>query len=146
MLNATVFGNSCWSIQSDGTGGSRAQSEDCLNLDVYTKSFNNQSSSNKLLPVVAFIYGGGLTDGSSSSYPDLVTFVEKGDIVLVCMNYRLAAFGFLALPALSDADPRGLRFDTRFNVHLMLRVSLTRMVCLCLPHHTHTLTHTHAHT
>ena len=46
--------------------------------------------------------------GSSTSYPHLQTLAETGQIVLVSLNYRLAAFGFLAHPALSAADPRGV--------------------------------------
>ena len=80
------------------------QSEDCLNLDVYTPVPNASVS----YPVIAWIYGGGLTNGYTGRYPNLQIFAEKHDVVVVSISYRMNAFGFLAHPALAIDDPRGV--------------------------------------
>ena len=56
------------------------------------------------LPVMVFIYGGAFTSGSSSLY-DGQAMSEKGPVVVVTMNYRLGALGFLALPELDGTRP-----------------------------------------
>ncbi|XP_057332138.1 juvenile hormone esterase-like [Microplitis mediator] len=65
-------------------------SEDCLYLNVYSTDLD-------LRPVMVWIHFGAFMFGSlNSSYfgPDFL--VEK-DVVVVTMNYRLGAFGFLSL-------------------------------------------------
>ncbi|KAK4880590.1 hypothetical protein RN001_008736 [Aquatica leii] len=66
--------------------------EDCLYLNVYTPRI--QSSDNQdLLPVMFFIHGGGLTSGDATTYtPDILI---DYDVILVTINYRLGALGFL---------------------------------------------------
>jgi hypothetical protein len=45
-----------------------------------------------------WIYGGGYTSGANLDPTfDAGNIVSKGDVVLFAINYRLAAFGFLAL-------------------------------------------------
>ncbi|MEM7493813.1 MAG: carboxylesterase family protein [Pseudomonadota bacterium] len=80
------------------------ESEDCLFLNVRTANIGKDA----LQPVMVWIHGGSHQNGSSSQ--DLYQangLVEKG-IVLVTINYRLGAFGYLAHPALSADDPRGI--------------------------------------
>ncbi len=78
------------------------QSEDCLNLNVWTPS-----NDNKKRPVLVWIHGGSFRSGSSyelAAY-DGVTLATKGDVVVVSINHRLNVFGHLDLGALID-DPR----------------------------------------
>jgi para-nitrobenzyl esterase len=78
-------------------GIERPQSEDCLYLNVWTP---NHSQAAKL-PVMVWIYGGGFQGGSAARpLYDGTRFAQKG-IVLVTINYRVGAFGFLAHPELS---------------------------------------------
>ena len=49
----------------------------------------------ELLPVMAYVYGGGFTSGSATEYNG--TEVVKKNVVFVTMNYRLNAFGFFPL-------------------------------------------------
>nr|XP_018917976.1 PREDICTED: esterase FE4-like [Bemisia tabaci] len=64
--------------------------EDCLVLNVYSPNVNKAAK----LPVMVFIHGGGYQQGSSVIYgPELL--LDK-DIVLVTVNYRLGALGFLS--------------------------------------------------
>ena len=98
--DATAFGPSCLQATS-GLGSAGTTSEDCLSLNVYTP----KEPASKPLPVMVFIYGGAFDSGSSSLYNGQA-LSEKGPVVLVTMNYRLGALGFLALPEL-DSERTG---------------------------------------
>ncbi|XP_053676470.1 esterase B1-like [Anopheles nili] len=66
-------------------------SEDSLKLNIFTKTIKTRQP----LPVMVYIYGGGFVEGTSGTEiygPDYL--VEK-DIVLVTLNYRVGALGFL---------------------------------------------------
>jgi len=79
-------------------------SEDCLYLNVWTKA---ESSTDKL-PVMVWIHGGGWSSGATSSGTyDGFEFANK-DVVLVSVNYRMNAFGFMAHPALSAESEKGV--------------------------------------
>ncbi|TKR82195.1 hypothetical protein L596_015956 [Steinernema carpocapsae] len=67
--------------------------EDCLYLNVYTPEVS-ATSGNKY-PVVVFFHGGNFQIGSASEWPGHV-LATRG-IVVVTVNYRLGAFGFMSL-------------------------------------------------
>jgi para-nitrobenzyl esterase len=94
-LEATAFGATCPQASSILSSGSGTDSEDCLFVNVFTP----QNAPAGPLPVMVFIYGGAFTSGSSSLYNGQ-GLSEKGPVVLVTLNYRLGALGFLALPEL----------------------------------------------
>lgn len=76
--------------------------EDCLYLNVYTPAADDARR-----PVMVWIHGGAFFMGSGSSpMYDGTVLVERGDVVLVTVNYRLGAFGFLELGWL-DEDRAG---------------------------------------
>ncbi|MQY06267.1 carboxylesterase/lipase family protein [Actinomadura macrotermitis] len=75
-------------------------SEDCLYLNVYTPK--GASRSGRRYPVMVYIHGGGFVSGAGGNY-DPAKLVEQGTVV-VTLNYRLGALGFLAHPALAAAD------------------------------------------
>jgi para-nitrobenzyl esterase len=75
-----------------------ATSEDCLNLTVWTPTGATRASPR---PVMVWIHGGGFLNGSSDIY-NAAWLATRGDIVVVTVNYRLGALGFLAHPALAD--------------------------------------------
>lgn len=67
-------------------------SEDCLCLNVYTRSLRQGNK-----PVLVYIHGGANYLGSSNSENDVgPDYLMDHDIVLVTMNYRLGALGFLS--------------------------------------------------
>jgi len=78
----------------------RPTSEDCLNLTVWTPA---SATAKRPRPVMVWIHGGGFLNGSSDLY-NARRLAARGDIVVVTVNYRLGALGFLAHPALTDAD------------------------------------------
>lgn len=71
----------------------KAQSEDCLFLDVYAPS---NATTNSKLPVYFFIQGGGFVSNSNSNYngSGLVAAGDHG-LIVVTFNYRVGAYGFL---------------------------------------------------
>lgn len=102
VRDATKPGARCiQDIRRDPDFG-RAASEDCLNLNVWTP--RGATPSNKR-PVMVWIHGGGFLNGSADIY-DAHWMTTQGDIVVVTINYRLGALGFLALDALTRDDTR----------------------------------------
>ncbi|SDM74846.1 carboxylesterase/lipase family protein [Allokutzneria albata] len=69
------------------------QSEDCLFLNVYSTSTTGRR------PVIVWIHGGAFVMGAGSDY-DGTAYAARGDVVLVTINYRLGAFGYLYQPEL----------------------------------------------
>ncbi|MDE2745131.1 MAG: carboxylesterase/lipase family protein [Chloroflexota bacterium] len=75
------------------------QSEDCLYLNVWTPGLEGAR------PVMVWIHGGAFTIGSGSEdYYDGASLASRGDVVIVTINYRLGALGFLNLPALGETN------------------------------------------
>ncbi|KAJ6494586.1 cholinesterase, partial [Mycena sanguinolenta] len=91
-ISALTFGSPC--AQSGSTG-----MENCLFLNIFTPFLPEQSTSlTKLKPVMFWIHGGGFTNGEGSdSNFDGGNLASRGDVVVVTINYRLGALGFLAL-------------------------------------------------
>lgn len=74
--------------------GTIGQGEDCLRLSVYTPAADG-----KKRPVLVFIHGGAYLTGSAMHpYYDASHLADEHDIVVVCISYRLGAFGLLYLP------------------------------------------------
>nr|AID61331.1 esterase [Calliphora stygia] len=68
-------------------------SEDCLYLNVYAKNL----CSEKPLPVMVWIYGGGFQIGEASREIYSPDYFMQKDVILVTLAYRLGALGFLSL-------------------------------------------------
>jgi para-nitrobenzyl esterase len=73
-------------------------SEDCLYLNVWTAGLDAGAKR----PVLVWIHGGGYTAGfGGEERHNGARLAQKGAVV-VTLNYRLGAFGFLAHPALAE--------------------------------------------
>ena len=89
--------------------GDLPMSEDCLFLNVYTPSADDRRR-----PVLVWIHGGAFTTGSGAmSWYHGSSLARRGDTVVVTINYRLGALGFLDLGSLAgekyaDAGNLGL--------------------------------------
>lgn len=70
-------------------------SEDCLYLDIKTPT----RKSKNLLPVLFWIHGGGNTSGLKDLY-DYSKMVERHNVIVVTINYRLGALGWFTHPAI----------------------------------------------
>jgi para-nitrobenzyl esterase len=96
IRNAREPGHDCAQTGSLATGVPvTSDFENCLYLNVYTPKL----ATRRLLPVMVWIHGGGFTGGAGSIYDGKV-ITSMGHVVVVTINYRLNAFGFLALPSL----------------------------------------------
>ena len=82
-------------------GSTAPQSEDCLFLNIYVPASANEHSR---LPVFFWIHGGALVTGTGVIYDPSVMVVEN-NIVVVTINYRLGALGWLVEPALTANMP-----------------------------------------
>jgi para-nitrobenzyl esterase len=77
-------------------------SEDCLYLNVWTNSLDARAPRR---PVMVWIHGGGFFAGfGGEERHNGARLAQKGAVV-VTINYRLGAFGFLAHPALAAESP-----------------------------------------
>ncbi|CAB3382986.1 Hypothetical predicted protein [Cloeon dipterum] len=88
-LMATKEGSDC--PQYDHITRLISGSEDCLFLNVYTPQINSKGP----LPVMVWIHGGGMVEGSSSVQLTGPEILMDKDIVLVTLNYRLGLLGLL---------------------------------------------------
>ena len=99
VRDATAFGPAAWQPTGgplDGLVpgmGSEDQGEDCLSLNIWTPAPDSARR-----PVMVWIHGGAfsLGAGSLSAY-DGTTLCTRTDTVVVTINYRVGAFGFLVL-------------------------------------------------
>lgn len=99
--DATHYGALCMQkiVKDNGVGPGPA-SEDCLTVNVFAPT------GAKALPVMVWIHGGGLVNGSGTADLYDGTHLAQQGVVVVTLNYRLGRFGFFAHPALT-AEAKG---------------------------------------
>ena len=98
LHDATKFGPVCAQPPVDWAGHDLdVTSEDCLTLNVWTPKL----AASAHLPVMVWFHGGGYTNGAGSQSTYEGTNLARQSVVIVTVNYRLGALGFLAHPALS---------------------------------------------
>jgi para-nitrobenzyl esterase len=96
VREATKFAPHC--PQPATPFGVASMSEDCLFLNVFAPRGTERGGHSR--PVMVWIHGGALVTGESDDY-DPARLVRDGAVV-VTINYRLGALGFLAHPALAS--------------------------------------------
>ena len=91
-----VQGETSFTIEGD---------EDCLYLNIWTPKIDNNN-----LPVMVFIHGGGNQQGSASEMAGGTllysgkNLAERGNVVVVTIQYRLGPLGFLVHPGLEPEN------------------------------------------
>jgi para-nitrobenzyl esterase len=91
------------------------QGDDCLTLNVWAPA-DAQPGDGK--PVLVWVHGGAYVLGSSAqTLYDGAALAGDGDAIVVTINYRLGAFGFLDL---SGFDAAGVTFDTNLGLRDVL--------------------------
>ncbi len=98
IREATQFAPHC--PQAAGVFGRPSMSEDCLYLNVFAPVDARRGG----LPVMVWIHGGAFVGGESDDY-NPSGLVGDG-VIVVTINYRLGALGFLAHPAPSRSSRR----------------------------------------
>ncbi|WP_288380317.1 carboxylesterase/lipase family protein [uncultured Massilia sp.] len=94
VVDALGYGPSCPQISRED-----AVSEDCLFLNVWSPALRDRGKR----PVMVYIHGGAYNNGSGSSpLYDGVRLCRRGDVVVVTVNHRLNAFGYLYLARFGD--------------------------------------------
>lgn len=104
-LDASHFGPDCYQLVDpvmNPLADLSKMSEDCLYLNVYTPAGHVARSrqgkflsGTKKLPVMVWIHGGAFMQGSSSRPEYDGRKLAERDIIVVSLNYRLGALGFL---------------------------------------------------
>ena len=96
LREARSFGALCMQkiVKDNGVGPGPA-SEDCLTLNVIAPVRARR------LPVMVWIHGGGLVNGSATAALYDGSALARQGVVVVTLNYRLGRFGFFAHPALT---------------------------------------------
>jgi para-nitrobenzyl esterase len=100
MRDASKPGSRCIQDTSHDPDYGRLTDEDCLSLNVWSPAGANGR------PVLVWFHGGAFINGSGDLY-DARRLAVQGDIVVVTVNYRLGALGFLAHPAFGPAGQVG---------------------------------------
>ncbi|HVI99980.1 MAG TPA: carboxylesterase/lipase family protein [Sphingomonas sp.] len=94
---AADFGPIC----PQSRGGDQPQSEDCLFLNIWTAEPDARAKK----PVMVYFHGGAYSNGTvTTPLTDGRHLAARGDVVVVTVNHRLNALGYLYLA----------RFDPRF--------------------------------
>lgn len=89
--------------------------EDCLFLNVWAPSGAEPGAAK---PVMVWVHGGAYIFGASSQpLYDGRVMASRGDVVVVTLNYRMGAFGFLDLSGFNGPE----RFDTNLGLRDVLR-------------------------
>lgn len=95
-VDATAFGPVCPQPTNPAVplGEGAVEDEDCLSLNVWAPG----DDTDQPRPVMVWLHGGAYTFGSSSQpLYDATSMVAAGDVIVVTVNYRLGALGFLDL-------------------------------------------------
>ncbi|XP_070579130.1 acetylcholinesterase-like [Ptychodera flava] len=114
VRDATEYSPPCWQMADTALGdfagtnvwnSAEPYDEDCLYLNIWTP-FPRPP---KPAPVMFWIYGGSFVDGAGSlDIYDGSTLAAEQNVVVVTFNYRLLAFGFLALRGTNAPGNMGL--------------------------------------
>ena len=105
-LRATIPPSACPQLASPDPAGLASSNEDCLYLNVWRPAPASGATS-RGRPVMVWIHGGGFVEGyGAAKQYDATHLALSADAVVVTVNYRVGALGFLATSVLDDADAR----------------------------------------
>ncbi|XP_030271352.1 uncharacterized protein LOC115580822 isoform X1 [Sparus aurata] len=104
VTDAGHFGSMCSQVRPLLSTGRVMGQEDCLFINVWTTTLQPDAK----LPVMVWIHGGGLhtLSGGEQGYAPTEQLAADTGVVYVSFNYRLNAFGFLALELLREGSPK----------------------------------------
>ena len=111
IKNTTQFPDSC--MQMLKKYAKYGFSEDCLYLNIFSRSDVYLNKDKGVKPVLVWIHGGGFTiGGTKDNLNEPSTIVAMSGIVVVTIQYRLDAFGFLRLEGTDATGNQGLLDQT----------------------------------
>ncbi|CAH8470165.1 unnamed protein product [Schistosoma turkestanicum] len=113
LRNATKLPATCWQYIFGGFDAvnpagkmwinNTEMNEDCLYMNIWTPKSTTTTAApgavnNQRFPVMVWIYGGGFTSGSANlQVYNGAILAAKQNVIIVSMQYRVGAFGFLRL-------------------------------------------------
>jgi para-nitrobenzyl esterase len=101
-LRATIAPSACAQTVSADPAGLASNNEDCLYLNIWAPTPAAQPR-----PVMVWVHGGGFVEGyGAAKQYDATRLAARANAVVVTVNYRVGALGFLAADALDAADSR----------------------------------------
>ena len=93
MVPDEVFKKSGTNFQDADMWNTKLMGEDCLNLNIWRPA--NTRKNNKL-PIAVWIYGGAFSSGANSlDVYDGRVLAGTGRVIVISINYRLGALGFI---------------------------------------------------
>ncbi|XP_072235902.1 para-nitrobenzyl esterase [Leuresthes tenuis] len=103
VTDAGRFRSMCPQLRPMSSAGKAMGQEDCLFANVWTPTLQPDAK----LPVMVWIHGGYLhmLSGGEQGYSPTEKLAADTKVVYVSFNYRLNAFGFLALEILREGSP-----------------------------------------
>ncbi|KAF7996985.1 hypothetical protein HCN44_005262 [Aphidius gifuensis] len=104
VLNATSDVSLCPQLMDQYDGD-----EDCLYLNVYSPKTSFDKNDNESLAVMVWIHGGSFTGGSKYQSVHGPDFLIADNVLVVSINYRLGALGFLSLDTDGATGNMGLK-------------------------------------
>jgi para-nitrobenzyl esterase len=99
VRDASVAGPRC---PQTGRPDTRSTNEDCLTLNIARPS----APASGPRAVLVYVHGGAAVSGAANDH-DGAALARDGDIVVVSVNYRLGALGFMTHPAFAAEDDGG---------------------------------------
>ncbi|XP_042341192.1 para-nitrobenzyl esterase [Plectropomus leopardus] len=104
VKDASHFRNMCPQVRPMTSTGRVMGQEDCLFINVWTPTLQPDAK----LPVMVWIHGGYLhvLSGGEPGYSPTEKLAADTQMVYVSFNYRLNAFGFMALEILREGSPK----------------------------------------
>src|SRR4030095_299288 len=83
------------------SSGGQPIGEDCLHLNLWTPGLRDRGRR----PVMVWFHPGAYTSGTSNEFEaDGARLSRRGDVVVVTVNHRLNAFGYLYLAEIAGAE------------------------------------------
>ncbi|XP_060923559.1 para-nitrobenzyl esterase [Limanda limanda] len=122
LTDAGRFRSMCPQLRPMSSLGTVMGQEDCLYVNVWTPSLQPDAK----LPVMVWIHGGHLhtLSGAELCCSPTETLAANTGVVYVSFNYRLNAFGFLALEMLREGSPT----NTSGNYGLMDQIAALKWI------------------
>ena len=129
ILDASEYGTDCYQIIDptlNPLANPDTMSEDCLYLNIFTPAgaaatAASAASESQLLPVMVWLHGGAFQQGGAAR-PEYNArrIAQEERVVVVTVNYRLGALGFLVSSELGLYGNYGL-MDQRAALHFVKR-------------------------
>lgn len=117
VTDASRFRSVCPQVRPLSSKGKLMGKEDCLSINVWTPTLKATAK----LPVMVWIHGGYLhmLSGGERGYSPTEKLAADTGVVYVSFNYRLNAFGFLALEILREGSPKNTSGQFNTDMHTL---------------------------